>query len=68
VIAGEAVGVETLEVVAPDLAVRLAVAQDVIGDDEEAVRDRDDGLLVATALDGGSARRDGEAEQSSNAS
>src|SRR5262249_60688218 len=36
-IAGEALGVAALEVVTPELAVRLAVAQHVIRDDEDAV-------------------------------
>jgi hypothetical protein len=48
-IAGEALGVAALEVVAPELAVRLTVAQHVAGDDEEVVGNRDDGFLVAAA-------------------
>src|SRR5262249_30056318 len=51
VIAREAVGVEAIEVAAAQLAVRLAVAQDVVGDDEDAVGHGDDGLLVAAPLD-----------------
>src|SRR5262249_6422581 len=51
VIAREAVRVEAIEVVAAQLAIRLAVAEHVIRDDEDAVGDRDEGLLVAAALD-----------------
>ena len=51
VVAGEALGIEVVEVVAAQLAVRLAVAQDVVRDDEDAVGDRDDGLLVAALPD-----------------
>jgi DNA-binding MarR family transcriptional regulator len=47
VVAGEAGGAHLVEVVAPELAIRLAVAQDVVGDDEDAVGHGDDGLLVA---------------------
>ena len=49
-VAGEAIGVQPLEVVAPELAIGRAVPQQVVGDDEDAVRDGDDGLLVAPAL------------------
>src|SRR5262245_10994550 len=51
VVAGEALGIPVVEVVAAEFAVRLAVAQHVVGDDEEAVGDGDDGLLVPAALD-----------------
>src|SRR5438128_12088875 len=51
VVAGETVGVQPLEVVAPEFTIRLAVAQDVEGDDEDAVGDSDDGLLIAAPLD-----------------
>src|SRR5262245_26367217 len=51
VIAGEPLGVQAVEVVATQLAVRLAVLEDVVGDHEEAVGDGDDGLLVPAALD-----------------
>jgi hypothetical protein len=51
VIAREAVRVEAIEVAAAQLAIRLTVAQYVVGDAQDAVRDRDDGLLVAAALD-----------------
>src|SRR5262249_16748913 len=69
VVAGEALGIEGVEVVAAEVAVRLAVAQHVVGDDEDAVGDRDDGLLVAAPLDepavlrreGGPAFQDGAA-------
>jgi hypothetical protein len=57
VIAGEALRVQAVEVVAAQLAVRLAVPQDVVGDDEEAMGDRDDGLLVPTAFPRRSAAR-----------
>src|SRR5207247_927639 len=50
-VAGEAVRVQPLEVVAAEFAIRLAVPQDVVGDDEGAVGDGNDGLLVAAALD-----------------
>src|SRR5207247_1354294 len=50
-VAGEAVRVQPLEVVAAEFAIRLAVPQDVVGDDEDAVGDGNDGLLVAAALD-----------------
>src|SRR5215475_473564 len=50
-VAREAVRVEAIEVVAAQLAVRLAVAEHVIRDHEEAVGDRDDGLLVAAPPD-----------------
>ena len=51
VVAGEAVGVQALEVVAPEFAIRLAVAKYVVGDNEDAVGDGDNGLLVAAVLD-----------------
>src|SRR5438876_6160177 len=51
VVAGETVGVQPLEVVAPEFTIRLAVPQDVVGDDEDAVGDSDDGLLIAAPLD-----------------
>jgi hypothetical protein len=51
VIAGEAVGVEVIKVVAAQLAIRHAVAEHVVGDHEDAVGDGDDGLLVAAPLD-----------------
>ena len=51
VVAGEAVGAHLVEVVAAQLAVRLAIPQDVVGDDEDAVGDGDNGSLVPTALD-----------------
>src|SRR5262245_61919039 len=51
VVAGEAGGAHLVEVVAAQLGVRLAIAHDVVGDDEDAVRDGDDGSLVAAALD-----------------
>ncbi len=44
-VAGEAVRVQPLEGVAPEFAIRLAVAQDVVGEDEDAVGDGNDGLL-----------------------
>jgi hypothetical protein len=50
-VAGEAVGVDAIEVGAAELVIRLAVAQHVIGDDQDAVGDRDDGLLVTAPLD-----------------
>jgi hypothetical protein len=50
VIAGDALRVQAVEVVAAQLAVRLAVPQDVVGDDEEAVGHGDDGLLVPRRL------------------
>src|SRR5215471_12778205 len=50
-VAGEAVRVEAIEVVAAQLAIRLAVAEHVIRDHEDAVGDRDDGLLVAAPPD-----------------
>src|SRR5262245_6193953 len=45
VIAGEPLGVQAVEVVATQLAVRLAVPQDVVGDDQDAVGHGDNGLL-----------------------
>ncbi len=36
VVAGEVVGVQPLEEVAPEFTIRLAVPQDVVGDDEDA--------------------------------
>src|SRR5437667_11266739 len=51
VVAGETVGVQPLEVVAPEFTIRLTVPQDVEGDDEDAVGDSDDGLLIAAPLD-----------------
>src|SRR5262249_2589252 len=50
-VAREAVRVEAIEVAAAQLAIRLAVAEHVGGDDEDAVSDGDDGLLVAAPLD-----------------
>src|SRR5215468_11136385 len=50
-VAGEAVRVEAIEVVAAQLAIRLAVAEHVIRDHEDAVGDRDDSLLVAAPPD-----------------
>src|SRR4029453_10976068 len=50
-IAGEAVGVEVIKVVAAQLAIRRAVAEQMVGDHQDAVGHRDDGLLVAAALD-----------------
>lgn len=49
VVAGEAVGAHLVEVVAAQLAVGLAIPQDVVGDDEDAVRDGDNGSLGAAA-------------------
>src|SRR5215831_10619019 len=51
VIAGEALRVQAVEVVAAQLAVRLTVPQDVVGDDQDAVGHGDNGLLVPAALD-----------------
>src|SRR5438876_5888793 len=51
VVAGETVGVQPLEVVAPEFTIRLAVPQDVVDDDEDAVGDSDYGLLIAAPLD-----------------
>ena len=51
VIPHEAVPVEAIEVVAAQLAIRLAVAEHVIRDHEDAVGDRDDCLLVAAPPD-----------------
>src|SRR5262249_37292631 len=51
VIPQEAVRVEAIEVAAAQLAIRLAVAEHVGGDHEDAVGDGDDGLLVAAPLD-----------------
>src|SRR5262245_4536779 len=51
VVAGEAVGAHPVEVVAPELVIRVAVAEHVIRDNEDAVGDGDDGLLVAAAFD-----------------
>ena len=51
VVAGETLGIEVVEVVAPELTVRLAIAQQVIRDHQDAVGDRDDGLLVPAARD-----------------
>src|SRR6266478_6650242 len=51
VVAGEALGIEVVEVVAPELTVRLAVARQVIRDHQDAVGHGDDGLLVPAALD-----------------
>src|SRR5262249_10669139 len=51
VVAGEALGIEVVEVVAPELAIRRAVAQYVVRDHQDAVGHRDDGLLVPAALD-----------------
>ena len=51
VIAREAIRVEAIEVAAAQLAIRLAVAEHVVGDHEDAVGDGDDGLLVAAPLD-----------------
>src|SRR5437763_1046253 len=51
VVAGRPVGVKPREVVAPEFTIRLAVPQDVVGDDEDAVGDSDDGLLIAAPLD-----------------
>jgi hypothetical protein len=50
-VASKTLGIEVVEVVASELAIRLAVAQHVIGDDQDAVGDGDDGLLVTAALD-----------------
>src|SRR5262245_9715003 len=50
-VAREAVRVEAIEVAAAQLAIRLAVAEHVVGDDEDAVGDRDDCLLVAAPPD-----------------
>src|SRR5207253_10254120 len=50
VVAGEAVGVQPLEVVAPEFTIRLAGPQDVVGDDEDTVGYSDDGLLIARRL------------------
>ena len=47
-VAGETVGVQALEVVAPEFAIRLAVPQDVVGDDEDAVGDSDVALSAYT--------------------
>jgi hypothetical protein len=49
-VAGEAVGVEVIKVVAAQLAIRHAVAEYVVGYDEDAVGDGDEGLLVAPPL------------------
>jgi hypothetical protein len=51
VVPNEPLGIQVIEVVAPELTIGLAVAEDVIGDDEDAVGHGDDGLLVAAALD-----------------
>jgi hypothetical protein len=51
VIAGKAVDVEAIEVIAAQLAIRRAVAEQMVGDHQDAVGHRDDGLLVAAALD-----------------
>src|SRR5262249_11467034 len=51
VIAREAIRVEAIEVAAAQLAIRLAVAEHVVGDHKDAVGDGDDGLLVAAPLD-----------------
>jgi hypothetical protein len=50
VIAGEALRVQAVEVVAAQLVLRHAVAQHVVGDDEHAVGHGDNGLLVAAPL------------------
>src|SRR4030095_694983 len=50
VIAVEALRVQAVEVVAAQLAVRLAVPQDVVGDHEDAVGHGDDSLLVTAPL------------------
>src|SRR5262249_48500961 len=51
VVAGEALGIPVVGVVGAEVAGRLGLAQHVVGDDEEAVGDGDDGLLVPAALD-----------------
>src|SRR5262249_33474716 len=50
-VAGEAVRVEAIEVVAAQLAIRLAVAEHVIRDHEDAVSYSDNGFLVAAPFD-----------------
>src|SRR5437762_13951089 len=50
VVAGETVGVQPLEVVAPEFTIRLSVPQDVVDDDEDAVGGSDYCLLLASPL------------------
>src|SRR5262249_5572475 len=58
-IAGEAVGGGGVKGVGAQLAVRRAVAEQMVGDHQDGVGHRDDGLLVAAAADegGGTGRR-----------
>jgi hypothetical protein len=51
VVAGQPLGIEGVEVVAPEFAVRAALPQDVVRDHEDAVGDGDDGVLVPAPLD-----------------
>src|SRR5881397_201613 len=55
VVAGEAVGVQALEVVASEFATRLAVAQDVAVDDEDTMGDGADDVMFVEAKLAGSA-------------
>jgi hypothetical protein len=57
VIPREAVRVEAIKVVTAELAIRHAVAERMIGDDEQAVGDRYDGLTTEEGLRAGRGER-----------